>query len=76
MAYAGVNSIGLKRRGFDQARVNHIQDIYRILFVKGHNINKALEEVEIHIPESEDKHTIVQFVQAAERGLLKGYNQK
>lgn len=37
LSYAGVNSIGMKRRGFTQDRVHHIQDIYRILFVHGTN---------------------------------------
>jgi len=37
LSYVGINSIGLKRRGFDQATIHQIQNIYRTLFVKGHN---------------------------------------
>ena len=35
LAYAGVNSIGLRRAGYESKIINHIQDIYRILYVKG-----------------------------------------
>ncbi|MBK8389241.1 MAG: hypothetical protein IPL23_08140 [Saprospiraceae bacterium] len=38
LAYAGINSVGLRRRGFFYRRHQHmIQDIYRYLFAKGYN---------------------------------------
>jgi UDP-N-acetylglucosamine acyltransferase len=75
LSYAGVNSIGLKRRGFTSEQVNHIQDIYRILFVKGHNVKKAFEIIEATVPESPEKEYIIQFLTRADRGLMKGFKQ-
>ena len=43
LAYIGINSIGLHRRNFTQEQINHIQDMYRILFVQNNNITKGLE---------------------------------
>ena len=37
LSYAGVNLIGLKRRGFGVEKINHILDIYRCIYNKGLN---------------------------------------
>lgn len=72
LSYLGVNSIGLRRRGFTDEQINHIQDIYRILFVKGYNTKKAIEVIEETIEKSEERDYVLQFVKSAERGLIKG----
>lgn len=74
LSYAGVNSIGLERRGFTSEQIAHIQDIYRILFVKGHNIQKAVELIESNVPNTSEKQHILTFVTNAERGLMRGLN--
>jgi UDP-N-acetylglucosamine acyltransferase len=75
LSYVGVNSIGLRRRGYTIEQVNHIQDIYRILFVKGNNVKKALETIDATIPESTEKDFILTFLNQADRGLMKGFRQ-
>jgi UDP-N-acetylglucosamine acyltransferase len=73
LSYAGVNKIGLKRRGFSPERITHIQDIYRILFVRHHNLQKAIPQMKEEIQDSVDKAQIMQFIEDSERGLLKGF---
>jgi UDP-N-acetylglucosamine acyltransferase len=75
LSYVGVNSIGLKRRGFTSEQVNHIQDIYRILFVKGNNVKKAIDIIDVTIRESAEKEAILAFLNQADRGLMKGFKQ-
>jgi len=75
LSYVGVNSVGLRRRGFTIEQVNHIQDIYRILFVKGNNVKKAIETIDATIHESAEKAFIMQFLMQADRGLMKGFRQ-
>lgn len=75
LSYAGVNSIGLLRRGFSREQINAIHDIYRILFVKHKNVKNAVTEIETTLPESDYKEKILEFVHQAERGLMKGYKQ-
>lgn len=75
LSYVGVNSIGLKRRGFTADQVNHIQDIYRILFVKGNNVKKAIDIIDVTIKESAEKEAILAFLNQADRGLMKGFKQ-
>lgn len=73
LSYAGVNSIGLSRRGFTREQINAIHEIYRILFVKHKNVKNAISEIETSLPHSEYKDVILQFVKDADRGLMKGY---
>lgn len=75
LSYVGVNSVGLKRRGFSIEQINHIQDIYRILFVKGTNVKKSIETIEVTIQESAEKNQILGFLNQADRGLMKGFKQ-
>lgn len=73
LSYAGVNTIGLKRREFPQETINHIQDIYRILFVKGHKISRAIELIEQDIPVTPHREDILEFVRTADAGIMKGF---
>ncbi len=75
LSYAGVNSLGLKRRGFTQEQIHHIQDIYRILFVKNSNVKKSIDIIEATIEETPEKQFVLQFLYSADRGLMKGFKQ-
>ena len=71
--YQGVNSIGLRRRGFDNPTINHIQNIYRHVFLNGMNTAQALDYVETHIPATEERDEILTFIRSATRGIIKGH---
>jgi UDP-N-acetylglucosamine acyltransferase len=73
LTYCGINSVGLRRRGFSSDKINEIQEIYRYLFLKGLNNSKAIELIEVDIPQSKERDEIINFVRNAERGVLKGY---
>ncbi|MBN8680942.1 MAG: acyl-ACP--UDP-N-acetylglucosamine O-acyltransferase [Chitinophagales bacterium] len=73
LCYAGINSIGLRRRGFSKEEMHHIEDIYRILYVRGNSVKKALKIIETEIPDSLHKSTIVDFATQSKRGIIKGY---
>lgn len=73
LAYAGINSVGLKRRGFTTEKINDIQDVYRFVFLKGLNNTKALEIVEQEVPQSAERDYIIDFIRTSERGIMKGY---
>jgi UDP-N-acetylglucosamine acyltransferase len=73
LSYGGVNSVGLKRRGFELARINHIIDIYRIIFNKGMNVSQALEYIEEEFPATDERDEIVAFIRESGRGIIKKY---
>lgn len=71
LSYAGVNSIGMRRKGYRNEAINHIQDIYRILYVRGYNTSQALQLIEEEIQVTEDRDHIVQFIRESTRGIIK-----
>jgi UDP-N-acetylglucosamine acyltransferase len=72
LQYIGVNTVGLSRRGFEKETINQIEDIYRLMFVRGHNVTNALELIEQEIPNSEVKKQIVDFIKNSTDGIVKG----
>jgi UDP-N-acetylglucosamine acyltransferase len=75
LAYDGVNSIGLRRRGFSNETIQEIQDIYRIVFQGGYNATQAREHIEANFPATEVRDEILSFMKSAKRGLIKGYTE-
>ncbi|NGM66173.1 acyl-ACP--UDP-N-acetylglucosamine O-acyltransferase [Sphingobacterium sp. SGR-19] len=75
IAYAGINSVGLRRRGFSTEEITEIQDIYRVLFVQHRNLTKALDLVEAEFTPTELRDEILSFVRNSNRGVIKGFNQ-
>lgn len=73
LSYAGVNSIGLRRREFPNEKINEIQDIYRTIYQKGYNNSKALDHIEADLPASKERDEILLFIKNAKRGIMKGY---
>ena len=74
VAYAGVNSIGLRRRGYTNEQINTIQEIYRMIFQSGMNTTDALERVEAEMPATSERDEIVLFIKSSSRGIVRGYN--
>jgi UDP-N-acetylglucosamine acyltransferase len=75
LSYGGVNSVGLKRRGFTIEKINQILDIYRIIYNKGLNTSKALEYIEEEMPASDERDEIISFIRESERGIIKRYTK-
>ena len=75
LAYVGINSVGLRRRGFSSSQINEIQDIYRVLFVKNNNLSKALEIIEAEYQPTEIRDEILDSIRNSNRGVMKGFGQ-
>lgn len=71
LSYAGVNSIGLQRRGFSNEKINSILEIYRIIYLRGFNITQAIEAIDTTIPPSDEKTEILDFIRDSKKGILK-----
>lgn len=74
LTYCGINSIGLRRRGFSSEKINEIQEIYRYLFLKGLNNSKAIDLVELELSPSKERDVILKFIRTSDRGIMKGYS--
>lgn len=76
LSYVGINSIGLRRRGFSAQKINEIQDIYRYIYLKGNNVSQALEYIEANLPATSERDEIISFISRSGRGIMKGYNKQ
>jgi UDP-N-acetylglucosamine acyltransferase len=75
LSYAGVNSIGMKRRGFTIEKINHILEIYRVIYGKGLNISQAVEFLEEEFSATDERDEIVQFIRQSQRGIIKRFSK-
>jgi UDP-N-acetylglucosamine acyltransferase len=75
ISYAGINSIGLRRRGYTNEKINEIQDIYRFIYVKGYNVTQAVRYIEANMPSSPERDEILSFIAQSTRGIMKGYTR-
>lgn len=73
ISYAGLNSIGLRRRGFSSEILRDMQETYRFLYLSGLNNTDALAKIEAEIPASVERDNIISFVRNSQRGIIKGY---
>ena len=71
IAFCGINSIGLNRRGFTPEQIHTIQEVYRLLYQNGMNTTQALDHIEATMPKTLERDTIVDFVRASTRGIVR-----
>ena len=71
IAYCGINSIGLNRRGFTPEQIHTIQEVYRLIYQGGMNTTQALDHILANLPQSAERDTIVSFIRNSTRGIVK-----
>lgn len=74
ISYAGVNSIGLRRRGYTNEQIINIEDVYRVIYVQNKNVKQALKIADLELPDSKEKHEILEFIKDATKGIMRGFN--
>lgn len=71
IAFCGINSVGLNRRGFTPEQIHTIQEAYRIIYQNGMIVSKALDTIEATMPETPERDAIVAFIRQSTRGIVK-----
>lgn len=72
MTYAGVNSVGLRRRGMTDEQIREIEDIYRVVYVQNSNISKGIATVRETMASSPLVEEILGFIQGSDKGVIRG----
>jgi UDP-N-acetylglucosamine acyltransferase len=67
----GINSEGLKRRGFDAPRIAAIKRAYRTLYMAGLSLPEAREQLATQARESDDVRAMLDFIDRSERALAR-----
>lgn len=68
--YAGVNLIGLRRRGFSNETIDAIHDAYRIIYSKG-IMKDGVAEARAKYPDSKEVDYICSFIENSKRGVIR-----
>lgn len=72
ISYAGINIVGMRRRGYTNDKIFLIQDIYRTLYTRGLNNSDAIRCIETEYEPGEERDLILTFIKSSERGIVRG----
>jgi UDP-N-acetylglucosamine acyltransferase len=72
LTFAGVNSVGLRRRGYSDEQVREIEDIYRTIYVQNSNLSKGVDAVLQSMEKTPLRDEIIGFIQASDKGVIRG----
>lgn len=70
-AYCGLNSVGLRRRGFERDTIDNIHRAYQIILQGTGLLKDLLLKVEEEIPSSEETNYILDFIRTSKRGFIR-----
>ncbi|WP_433833899.1 acyl-ACP--UDP-N-acetylglucosamine O-acyltransferase [Flavobacterium anhuiense] len=73
LRFVGVNTVGLKRRGFHSSKIDELRAIYRVLFQEKRNTRFALELIAEKFQGTIERDKILNFVKQSKRGIIKGF---
>lgn len=68
---AGLNLVGLKRRGFSEETVRAVKKAYRFVFRSGLRLDEALGKIESELDQSPELKEFVEFIRKSERGIAR-----
>ena len=71
LSYAGINSIGMRRRGFSNEKINEIQQVYRLMYLSGLNTSAALNRIEMELLPSPERDEVLHFIRSSGRGVIR-----
>jgi UDP-N-acetylglucosamine acyltransferase len=71
LAYAGLNTVGLTRRGFSSETLKNIKKAYRILYKSNLNVSQALEQIKTELELTPEIQNIIEFVESSDRGIIR-----
>ncbi|MDZ4751538.1 MAG: acyl-ACP--UDP-N-acetylglucosamine O-acyltransferase [Flavobacteriales bacterium] len=72
LSFAGVNTVGLRRRGFANEVISHIEDVYRMIYVHNANMSRAIHAAEMELPNTPEKEIILNFIRESDKGIIRG----
>ena len=70
ICYAGINIVGLRRRGFSNETIEAIHNAYRIIYQSGLNNTEALKKIENEMEMTPEISYIVNFIRESARGII------
>jgi UDP-N-acetylglucosamine acyltransferase len=70
LRYSGLNSVGLRRRGFQSETLSTLKKVYRLLYRSQLNVSQAVERIRQELEITEPVQNILTFIENADRGII------
>ena len=67
----GINTVGLKRRGFDSHSVDTLRKAYKVIFRRGNTVQEALAELDEMVPDCEAIRPLIDSLHQSTRGIVR-----
>jgi len=71
LRFYGLNTIGLRRRGFSYNVINTLKRMYSYISDNNLNLSQGLEKIDSQIEKIPEVEHVVDFIKRCERGLIK-----
>ncbi len=70
LTYAGLNSVGLRRRGFTEEQLLALKRAYKIIFKSNLNVSQAVQHLRAAGELTEEVKIVLEFIEKSERGII------
>ena len=70
LQYSGINSVGLRRRNFNQETRNLIKKVYSLIYRSKYNTKQAIEYVKTNFKQTNEVEIIINFIENSDRGII------
>ena len=71
LRYAGLNKVGLKRRGMKEEIMIALKKAYKIIYRSNYTIKEALQKIEDQIELFDEVKCLISFIKQSERGIIR-----
>ncbi len=72
LKYEGINTVGLRRRGFSNEQIENIKKVYFEIYHSHLNVSDALKKIQSEMPQTPEISNIINFIENSTRGIVKG----
>jgi UDP-N-acetylglucosamine acyltransferase len=72
LAFMGLNTVGLERRGFTKEKIHELHELYRAYYNMGMNGGKALDYIARNFEATSERNNIIEFIKGSARGVIRG----
>ena len=70
LKYAGINSVGLRRRKFSATARSQIKKAYSLIYQSGLNLSQAIDKIKNDFEKTDEIEVILKFIERSDRGLI------
>ena len=70
LRYSGLNTVGLKRRGYNQEQLTALKSFYRVIYRSKYNVSDAMRHLEDTFEFTEESRQAFEFIKGSNRGLI------